>query len=162
MSTKLCSICKAEIDGETAPILVMGGFGNPRLLCGECSDDIETVTRGREPDAIELAVNRVSDKMTRANSDDRLTLETVTQIFADSAERAKKIKEGTYDFSLDDTAASEEFLDIPEDMRETEEDRLLDEKEAAASSKFDKIFTYVSVAVFVLAIGYFILSRFIL
>ena len=65
------------------------------------------------------------------------TVEAVTKILADSALRAQKINEGTYDFSLDDVE-DESFEEIPEELQETEEDKLLDEKDAAANAKFDK------------------------
>ena len=49
----------------------------------------------------------------------------------------QKIKEGTYDFALDDV--EDGFDEIPEELQETEEDRILDEKEKAANEKFDKL-----------------------
>ena len=41
---KLCSICSVPVDSENASILVMGGFGNPRYVCEECSQDLDLLT----------------------------------------------------------------------------------------------------------------------
>ena len=49
---KKCSLCKKIVDSENAPILTMGGFGNPRYLCDECAANIEVMTTAREVDVI--------------------------------------------------------------------------------------------------------------
>ena len=64
----------------------------------------------------------------------------ITNILADGAERAKKIKDGIFDFDaeLQEAEAEEEF-DISEELAESEEDRLLDEEEAEKEKRLDKI-----------------------
>ena len=136
---KNCCTCLTRITSEDAPVLVMGAYGNPKLLCDDCASLIETMTRSRDYNEISTAMENLTNKMSVANIDDRFTIEATTRILADSAVRAQKINEGTYDFSLDDVEDEESFDEIPEDLQETEEDKLLDEKEAAANAKFDKL-----------------------
>jgi hypothetical protein len=83
-------------------------------------------------------------------------LNSVTKLLTDSAKRAQQIKEGTYDFSLDEAEDPDSFDEIPEELQETEEDKLLDEKEAAANAKFDKVMSWIWVGVGVGALGFII------
>lgn len=115
----------------------MGAYGTPKYLCEECAELIETITMGKEYDEITAAMQTLTDAMSKSNVDDRVTVETVTSMFEECAKRAQKIKEGTYDFALDDV--EDGFDEIPEELQETEEDRILDEKEKAANEKFDKL-----------------------
>ena len=150
MSTrKNCSTCLTRIVSDDAPVLIMGAYGTPKLLCDDCAALIETITLGRDYDEITAAMQTLNEKMSAANIDDRFTVNTVTKILSDSAVRAQKIKEGTYDFSLDET--EEGYEELPEDLQETEEDRLLDEQEAEANAKFDKILNWLWIAFGVLA-----------
>ena len=134
--SKNCSTCLRKIKNEDAPVLTMGAYGTPKYLCDECAELIETITGAKDYDAITAAMQTLTDVMSASNVDDRVTMETVTDMLEQSAKRAQKIKEGTYDFSLDET--DEGFDEIPDELQETEEDRLLDEKEKAANEKFDK------------------------
>ena len=160
MEEKHCAICKRIVDKNTAPILVMGGFANPRLLCDGCSDDVESMTTSLDANVIEEAMKRVSENLTRSNTDDSTTLSAVTDMFSCASERIKKIRNG--ENVSDEGEENGEEYEIPEELLETEEDRLLDEKEKLRNRLFDKIFTWVSVAVFAFIIGYFIVTRFII
>ncbi len=131
------------VNEETATVLTMGAYGTPKCLCDECASLVETVTSGTDFGEISEAMETLTLKMSRANIDDRVTLSTVTDLLREGAERARAIKEGTYDFSLDESEEKENFDDIPEELQETEEDRLLDEKEAEENKKFDKILNYM-------------------
>ena len=139
---KICCTCLRRIENEDAPVLTMGGYGNPKLLCDDCAALVETLTRGTDYDEITDAMKALTERMSSSNVDDRYTVETMTALLADSAERAQKIKEGTYDFALDEVE-EEGFDEIPEELRETEEDRLLDEKDAAEAAKFDKFMNWL-------------------
>ena len=55
---KQCVICDKMIESEDAPILAMSGYGNPKLLCDECAEDIEIVTSERDCDKIAEAMAR--------------------------------------------------------------------------------------------------------
>ena len=139
---KQCVICDKIVEREDAPILAMGAYGNPKLLCDECADDIETVTTDRDYEKIADAMARLGDKM--ANFDpDSMTYRIVSVIMAKAAARAKAIKAGTYDFALDEVE-EEGFDEIPEELLETEEDRALDEQDEEAQRKFDSVFNWVS------------------
>jgi hypothetical protein len=143
----------------------MGAYGTPKLLCPECAALVETVTAGKNYDEITAAMQALTERMSRANVDDRFTVATVTDLLAQSAERAQKIKDGTYDFALDEVESDEGFDEIPEELRETEEDRLLDEKEAEANEKFDKFMNKTWIIVGIVAVGYIawrLIERFLL
>lgn len=134
----------------------MGAYGNPKCLCPECASLVEEITLGRDYDGITTAMETITKKMSKANVDDGATVSTMTALLADSAERAQKIKEGTYDFSLDEEKEDEGIDEIPEELQETEEDRILDEKDAEANRKFDKVMNWIwvgvaAVALFVIA-----------
>ena len=147
-----CCTCLARIEDENAPILTMGAYGNPKCLCPDCAALVETITFGKDYNEIKEAMENLTDRMSRSNVDDRVTVATMTDLLAESAERAQKIKEGTYDFSLDEQKGDEGFDEIPDELKETEEDRLLDEKEAEANRKFDKFLNWVWVGVGIAAV----------
>ena len=150
---KNCCTCLARITSDDAPVLTMGAYGTPKLLCDDCAELVETMTSGQDYEAIAEAMEALTARMSSANIDDRFTVATVTELLSDCASRAQQIKEGTYDFSLDAEKADEGFDEIPEELQETEEDRLLDEKEAAANAKFDKFMNWAWVAVGACVVG---------
>ena len=85
----------------------------------------------------------------------------VKEILETAGKRAAAIRDGTYDFSLDDTASepsADELDDIPEELRETEEDAELDRRDEEFERKFNKVFTWVSIGAFA-AVGAFIIWR---
>ncbi len=151
-----CATCLTKVDDENASILTMGAYGTPKCLCEDCAALVETMTGGREYDAITSAMDALTEKMSKANIDDRVTVATVTELLADSARRAEAIKDGTYDFSADGLEDEESFEEIPDELKETEEDRLLDEKDAEEAKKIDKMINYmwigVGIAVLIFAI----------
>jgi hypothetical protein len=79
-------------------------------------------------------------------------------MMADAANRAKAIKEGSYDFSLDEAAAEEGFDEIPEELRESEEDIELDRIEEENNKKFDKFYNGVIIAASI-ALGLFLVWK---
>jgi hypothetical protein len=146
---RICCTCLRRVENEDAPVLTMGAYGTPKVLCDDCAALVETINFGKEYDNIIAAMNELTDIMSSSNVDDRVTVETVTAMLEDSAKRAQSIKEGTYDFALDEV--EEGFDEIPEELRESEEDRLLDEKEKAASDKFDKFMNFAWIGVGIVA-----------
>ena len=164
--TKLCSICKKEINSEEAAILAMGGFGNPKYICDDCAEELDKVVRGKDYDEIMRSMAVISDKISRSSTDDQLTVDTVKSLFSDAKDRAEKIKSGEYDFSLD--VESDDADDIPEELKETEEDKRLDEEERIETEKrneiarkFDLFLFYPLIgAMFIGALAYIIITRF--
>jgi hypothetical protein len=146
-----CVICNKEFSSEEPKILAMGAYGNPKVLCDDCAELVETMTYGKDYDTVVAAMESLTQRMSASNVDDRVTVATVTEMLSECAERAQKIKEGTYDFSLDEEKESEGMDEIPEELRETEEDRLLDEKDAKANARFDKILNWLWIAFGILA-----------
>ena len=154
---KLCSLCKRSVDSENAPILAMGGFGNPRYICDECAKNIELMTTAHDVDTIKENLAMVSEKMSRANVDDTVTLDAMDALLADVKDRAEKINRGEYDFSNDVQELQASGIvgepEIPEELLETEEDRALDEKEQQQKAKFDKIFNWVALGIIAAAVA---------
>lgn len=171
MEDKRCAICLAKLEREDAPIIAMGGYGVPRYLCDECAADVERATEGRDFADIDAAMDRISEKLVKSNVDDPLLLTTLTGLLGAAAERAERIKEGTYDFDLEEggvtkVSVGDEYEDddtgvdileeIPEELLETEEDRLQDEADAALESKVNKVLDWVWLAILVGAVGFMI------
>ncbi len=139
-----CVICSAPVDEEGASVLEIGGYGNPKYLCSECSLDLDTVTLDRDTDNISSAMERITKKIGEADLSAN-TFATVTAILERAAARAKAIKDGTYDFALDEAEAQEDgFDEIPEELRETEEDVELDKQDEERAEKVNQIFDYIT------------------
>ena len=137
-----CCICEANIEREDAPVLSMGGAGYARVLCDRCAELLDTATLGQDYDEIKSSIAEVGEIM--ANHDpDRVTLTVVSGLVYNASQRAKEIKEGTYDFSLDAEESDEGFDEIPEELRESEEDIQKDKEEEEKLKKFDKIYNYI-------------------
>lgn len=143
---QLCAICKAAVDSDTAPVLTVGGFGNVRYLCEECDAELADVTEARDTERIVSAMERIGKKMA-ASDKDATTLATVEEIMKSAAERAEKIKNGTYDFAEDGGTDNEE--EIPEELLESEEDKARDAETAKKNAKLDRITNIVCLAVFI-------------
>jgi hypothetical protein len=86
--------------------------------------------------------------------------ETLQNILDDAMERAEKIKDGTYDFAIDEQSEEQSFDEIPEELAETEEDIKLDQEEAERNAKFEKIFN-LGMAIPIAAAAVFALVRFV-
>jgi len=155
MNNGRCAICLKEIDVDNSSILVMGGFGNPRCVCEACDANIDAATRATDPTEISAAVKRIVDNMSANGIEDPPTVRTVTSLLAKAASRRESIKEGTYDFALDD-ADDGALEEIPEDMLETEEDRRLDEEDKARAEKLDKAMNWVWIVAIVAMVGFMI------
>ena len=143
MQNKRCSICLAAVEREDAPVISMG-LGNPRLLCDDCAGDFDVATTSDDTDEIAAAMDRIGAKLAATNPD-RGTYRAVNNILSSAAERAKAIKEGTYDFSIDSEKEHEGMEEIPEELKETEEDRKLDARDEEKQKQFDRFFNYVSI-----------------
>lgn len=155
---KHCCICKKTIENESeSPVLVMGAFGNPKCLCPICDLDFCTATTSHDPDEAIDAAKRLGDSLTAGNTGDPQIIELVNETIINAGTRAEKIREGTYDFSLDEEDATEEF-DITEDMKETEEDRLKTEEEERTNKLVDTITSWAFGVVLVAALVYFIIK----
>lgn len=137
---KQCAICDRIIEKEDAPILTVGGYGVPRYLCDGCAADIDTATLSHEPSECADAIAKISDRLASFDPDS-VTYKNVCAILDSAKERAKLISEGEYDFSLDES--DDELDDVPEELRETEEDRALDAKDEEKEEKVNKFFNWV-------------------
>jgi hypothetical protein len=142
-----CCLCGKNIENENAPVLTMGGSGNPRLLCDECDGLLESATESREIAEIENAMSEISKRMSNSNPDDA-TCTMMESIMTQASKRGAAIRAGRYDFSLDENEV-EGFDEIPEELQETEEDIQKDLEDEEKMKKFDKfynIFIIISIA----------------
>ena len=160
MTEGRCCICKAQIDTDTSPILLMSGAGKPRCLCAECDAAIVKATTDRDPEAITDACREIGERLKNGDSNDMRVITTVTDIVKDARERRDKIAAGEYDFALDEKVDEDEF-EITDDLKETEEDRALDEKESKVNKIIDTVTTWV-VGIAIVAAMAFIVIKFIL
>jgi len=161
MNNKVCSLCTSVIESEDSAILTMGKFGNPKYLCGNCDEHLEIATSGTDFEKIEEAFNYLSDVMAAHDIGDETVLTTMNEMLTAASERAKEIKAGSYDFSLDELP-DEEIFEIPEDMKVSEEELREEEELEEKNKKIDKIITWVSAGIFAAFIIFFIIKFFIL
>ena len=134
----ICSICGKPIEREDAPVLTISGYGNPRYICDECEQQMDVAMSSRDVEEIEAVVKVLGDKM-NASKDD-YAVAAMYNFISVACDRLVKIKEGTYDFSID------------EKMKE------LDKRDAEKQKKFDEIMNWVSLIAIGGTLIYVILS----
>ncbi len=156
--SKRCCICKKEIDGESAPILTMGGYGNPKQLCEECDAHIATVTESLDADQIGSGIAALGMALTQGDTDDPQIITIVTEILEEAKNKKDAIENGSYTPEEEDEP--EEEFEITEDLMETEEDKLLDEEEARVSKKVDTITSWIAGAFFIATMVFLIIKAF--
>ena len=155
MNKKLCCICQHPINNEDAPVIAMSGYGNPKCACESCEALIETAMKSHDPDEISAACKSLGEALTDGNTGDEQIIESVNNIIYSANGRCTAIKDGTYDFTLDDDVAEDEF-DITDDLEETEEDRKKDERDQKFNKILDTVSAWVLGALFVVALAFFI------
>lgn len=154
-----CCMCDVNIEREDAPVLSMGGAGYARVLCDRCASLLDTATLSRDFDEIKGAIEQIGTIM--ADHDpDGVTFAIVSNLMLDAAERAKAIREGSYDFSLDEQQGDAGFDEIPEELRESEEDIKKDKEDEKKLEQFNKIYNYVLIGVLIAA-GVFVIWKII-
>ena len=131
MANRNCCICQFPIDKDDAPVIAMSGYGNPKCACSSCEAIIETATTSHDPDEIAEACKELGEALTRGNTGDEQIIDSVNEIIRTANERGSAIRDGSYDFSLDEEGGEE--FDIPEELLESEEDKAKDEHDAKIS-----------------------------
>lgn len=161
---KKCCICSKTIEREDAPVLTMGAFGNPRYLCDECAADLDKAMFSHEPEEIEGAIEKLGKNMSDMSEADSQSFNALYSLLSISGSRLKEIKEGTYDFSIDEKIQNaqndDSFVEIPEELQETEEDKALDERDAEKQKKFDQFTNWVAIGAIIATIGFIIYKLF--
>lgn len=159
---KPCSICGKSIETENAAVLTISAYGNPRFICDDCAGMLDKAMESRDPVEVESAINFLGEQLKDMKDDNSVA--EVLNIISIAGERHKQIIDGVYDFSLDEKIKEiqnkDSFDEIPEELRETEEDRALDEEEAVKQKKFDDAMNWISLAAIIVAIGAVIISLF--
>ena len=153
---KRCSVCQRHIEAEEPAILTMTAVAKPKYLCRECEALFDKATLSKNPEEISEAIDEIGCVIKDANNDDALILETVSTIIENATERGELIKSGVYDFANDELAEEEINEEVPEELKESEEDRLLDEEDEKVRKKFDRIMNYVTGVAFGAALVYII------
>ena len=142
----------------------MGAFGTPRYLCDECAADLDKAMFSHEPEEIEESIEKLGKKMSDMSEADATSFNTLCSLLTISGDRLKKIKEGTYDFSVDEKIQNaqndDSFVEVPEELQETEEDRALDEAEAEKQKKFDGVMNWVCLGAIIAMVGFVIYRLF--
>lgn len=138
-----CSICNAPIEAKDPSVLTMGGYGNPRYVCSDCDRLIEKMLYDKDPAQALSAMKELCEHLSAIGCEDNAVISTVEQLSARAGKRAEAIRAGTYDFSEDEQEESEELVELPEELLETEEDRALDEKEEQIAKRWDKVMNYI-------------------
>ena len=156
---KKCVLCGRTIAEESPAILTVGAYGNTKCICSCCQELLDTATLGKEYEEIADAMEKIGKIMADSTPDNQC-YEVVSALLSDAAERAKKIKAGEYDFSLDEE--SEDDGELPEELIETEEDKAKDARDAEKERKFNKVFNIVSAIAFSALAIYFIVELIVL
>ena len=158
-----CCICFSKIESPNAPILTIGKLGNPRCLCSECEELFDAATLGKTYEEVTEACREIGDTMTRCNADDETVFTEVNNIITNAIARAESIKDGTYDFSLDEEFiesinSAEQKEELPEQLQESAEDIELDKKDARIGKIIDTVTSWIAGLALVGAVAFFILK----
>ena len=152
---KLCCICQHPIEKDDAPVIAMSGYGNPKCACERCEKLIDTATGSHDPEEISAACKSLGEALTKGNTGDEQIITAVNDIIYSAHERCNAIKDGTYDFSLDELDEEDSLEEIPEELLESEEDKQLDEEENERAEKLDKVLNWIWAGVMVAAVAFF-------
>jgi hypothetical protein len=151
-----CCLCNAEITNDDAPVLTMGGAGNPRYLCENCAALIDNATLGDNYDEIKGSIEKLGTLLTAQEHDYRTT-ETLTEILDSASKRAQLIRVGEYDFDQDLPELLDDGYDeIPEEMLESEEDIKKDAEEEEKLQKFNKVYNAILTVIIIAFLGYMV------
>ncbi len=151
---KLCSVCHKEITEKEPAVLAMSAFANPRYICGECEELFDKATQSHNPEEISTAIEGIGKRLVDANNDDKLILDSVSEILDEAKERGALIASGDYDFSNDESEEADSADDVPEELLESEEDKALDEREKERNKTLDRITNIVCASALALALGF--------
>lgn len=142
-----CSVCNKEFDSESPDILTFSQKGSPRLICENCKDLYVTATKSHDPDEAENALQTLRTML--AECDDLAVLELCNEEFPAAEKRIAAIRDGSYDFS-DDATDTEAEPEIPEELRESEEDKKA-YAEAEERLKHDTLFDKITTGLWIVA-----------
>lgn len=131
---KRCSVCTRDIESDEPAILVMGAYASPRYLCSECEEDFDLLTTAADAELVGKTVEKIYKKLVDSNCTDEIVLEAVDEIKSSTAQR---ISGETCEQS------EEELVEIPEELRESEEDIAEAKREEERAKIFDKVMNIV-------------------
>ena len=154
--SKNCCICQAPITNENAPVIAMSAYGNPKCVCEECEAIIDSATLSHDPNEIVESCKSLGEALTRGNTCDEQVIDAVNGIICTASIRCEKIANGNYDFSEDES--NEVEFEISDELMESEEDRIKDEKDAKAAKIIDTIASWACGVILVGAVIFFILK----
>ena len=146
-----CAVCQAAFESDAPDILFFSKSGSARYVCPHCAEIYEKATLSRLPEEIENSLEALygyTDRLT-----DIATLEFLALSLGDAKKRLSEVRNGTYDFTLDedDTPISEE---IPEEYRPDEAVEKEAEEKARRLTLFDRVIDILWILIGVGAVGY--------
>lgn len=173
-----CSICLKDVDASEAAILTISGYGKPRYLCPHCEKLINTVCESNDKDEVSVAIESIGSTLSALNIDDDAVFGTISELFsqakqrlenpdATTSEEAEAIDEDIPGEQEEEAPESDNAdknsddvpeFDIPDELRESAEDRERDEKEAKRSKVFDTVVGWASVAILVGLVAFFVIK----
>ena len=159
-----CALCGRIPECEEPAVLAMGRYGKPRHLCEECEEQMDVATLGSDYEEIVDAIDILGKKATGFGKDDEVTLNAMRAFLMRAAKRAASIKDGSYNFDLDDEQNTTEegedegFDEVPEELLEAEEDAELDRLDAEKAKKLDSFINWLWVGVFIALFVLFLLK----
>ncbi len=153
-----CSLC--DMQSEDTELFFITKRGSPRHICKNCAALYETATRDKDPDKAEEALNALYTLAGKLR--DLSVLEMLSDTLSEAKTRIEAIRNGSYDFALDEEEELEDTLtEIPEELRQDPEEA---EAEAAAEeatkepSVGDHILNWLWVALGIVAAGVIIFN----
>ena len=160
MRERICCICKAQIESENPAVLTVSSLGNPRYLCDSCDADFSSALTAKEYSEIKDAVSSIGGKMEASGVEDELVIEEAGVIIERATARAEAIRDGSYDFSLDEESSEDSPLEeaelLVEEAEESEEEREKRLQKERYAKIFDTATTWTIGIAIVAAIGYLI------
>lgn len=145
-----CSVCQQQFESEAPDVLTFTKKGAAKLICPHCKEIYETASFSRDPDEAATAIKELRE--ITAQNHDAIVLDLFAETFPEMEARVTAIRDGSYDFSLDelsdeDDGIPEEYKQDPEEA--AEEARLAEE--AKRITPIDRIITALWIVVGIVA-----------
>lgn len=145
-----CSVCQQHFESEAPDVLTFTKKGAAKLICPHCKEIYETASFARDPAEAEAAIKEL--RSITAQNHDATVLDLLAEAFPEMESRVAAIRDGSYDFSLDefsdvDDAIPEEYKQDPEEA--AEEERLAEE--AKRITPIDRVITALWIVVGIVA-----------
>ena len=183
----ICSICLKKIDSENAPILTISGYGKPRYLCPHCEELVSVICESGDRKKVSEAIEKIGASLTVASVEDRPVFSALNEMIEDAKARLENpevtdkegeearsaeepcevtcedvaedvIEEGAFAPTAGEAESEDDGFDIPEELRESEDDRKKDEADKKRGKIFDTVIGWAAAAILIGAIVFFVVK----